>query len=57
MNWLKDAGKYVLDNHGLIGIAVIVGLALLAFVAAVLAVTYTPLGAWVAAWMLRGEVN
>jgi hypothetical protein len=51
MNWLKDAGKYVLDNHGLIGVAVIVLLALLAFVAAVLAVTYTPLGAWVAAWL------
>jgi hypothetical protein len=51
MNWLKDASKYVLDGYGLRGVAVIVGLALLAFVAAVLAVTYTPLGAWVAMWL------
>jgi hypothetical protein len=51
MNWLKDAAKYVLDGYGIRGVAVIVLLALLAFVAAVLAVTYTPLGAWVAAWL------
>jgi hypothetical protein len=57
MNWLKDAAKYVLDGYGIRGVAVIVLLALLAFVAAVLAVTYTPLGAWVAAWMLGGEVQ
>jgi hypothetical protein len=48
MNWLKDASKYVLDGYGLRGVAVIVLLALLAFVIAVAAVTWTPLGAWVA---------
>jgi hypothetical protein len=51
MNWLKDAGKYVLDNHGLIGVAVVVGLLLAVAVFAVLSLTYTPLGDWVAAWL------